>query len=343
MLTAREAQRIGLFDDAFCARRAKIELRTFLDRLQRRPRKRRDRLAAMAPAVGRGGAGRRAGRVPRGTAVARSHPRQPPRPSGRPIGSYRGRRATQPTGRRDRPARDGRHGRRSTAVHRQRLRLTGAGGGDPPRPRSTPLEAEQARATDPGRGRVRRRRRPRRVPPDWPPDDDAHDPTRTRQPCRALRERVPLLLDALARLYPETATALDHADPLQLLVATILSAQCTDERVNLVTPGPVRPLSRPPATSPPPTSTELEALIKSHRLLPQQGEEHPGAAAGRSSSGTAARCRGTLDELVDAARRRPQDRERRPRRRVRRAGHHRRYARRPAEPAARPDRCTPTR
>ncbi len=51
-----------------------------------------------------------------------------------------------------------------------------------------------------------------------------------------LRDRVPLLLDALARLYPETATALDHANPLQLIVATVLSAQCTDRRVNLVTP-----------------------------------------------------------------------------------------------------------
>ena len=51
-----------------------------------------------------------------------------------------------------------------------------------------------------------------------------------------LRDRVPLLLDALARLYPETGTALDHADPLQLIVATVLSAQCTDKRVNLITP-----------------------------------------------------------------------------------------------------------
>jgi enoyl-CoA hydratase len=41
ILTAREAVRVGLFDDAFCARRATIELRTFLDRLQARPRKRR--------------------------------------------------------------------------------------------------------------------------------------------------------------------------------------------------------------------------------------------------------------------------------------------------------------
>jgi endonuclease-3 len=40
----------------------------------------------------------------------------------------------------------------------------------------------------------------------------------------------------LAALYPEAASALDYADPLQLLVATILSAQCTDARVNKVTP-----------------------------------------------------------------------------------------------------------
>lgn len=40
---------------------------------------------------------------------------------------------------------------------------------------------------------------------------------------------------ALARLYPEAHCALEFRNPLQLLVATILSAQCTDERVNLVT------------------------------------------------------------------------------------------------------------
>jgi endonuclease-3 len=44
------------------------------------------------------------------------------------------------------------------------------------------------------------------------------------------------LLAALARLYPETRTALDYSSPLQLVVATVLSAQCTDKRVNLVTP-----------------------------------------------------------------------------------------------------------
>ena len=40
----------------------------------------------------------------------------------------------------------------------------------------------------------------------------------------------------LAKLYPDAHCALDHANPLQLLVATILSAQCTDVRVNLITP-----------------------------------------------------------------------------------------------------------
>jgi endonuclease-3 len=41
----------------------------------------------------------------------------------------------------------------------------------------------------------------------------------------------------LKRLYPGARTALDYQTPFQLLVATILSAQCTDERVNMVTPG----------------------------------------------------------------------------------------------------------
>ena len=44
------------------------------------------------------------------------------------------------------------------------------------------------------------------------------------------------VLDALKAAYPEATCALRHADAYQLLVATILSAQCTDARVNLVTP-----------------------------------------------------------------------------------------------------------
>jgi endonuclease III len=51
-----------------------------------------------------------------------------------------------------------------------------------------------------------------------------------------LRTRARRLVKELARLYPDARCALNHETPLQLLVATILSAQCTDARVNLVTP-----------------------------------------------------------------------------------------------------------
>jgi endonuclease III len=51
-----------------------------------------------------------------------------------------------------------------------------------------------------------------------------------------LRTRAGRILRQLAQLYPDAHCALNYANPLQLLVATILSAQCTDERVNRVTP-----------------------------------------------------------------------------------------------------------
>jgi endonuclease-3 len=49
------------------------------------------------------------------------------------------------------------------------------------------------------------------------------------------RERVKQILPVLRRHYPQARTALDYGNPLQLLIATILSAQCTDKRVNEVT------------------------------------------------------------------------------------------------------------
>jgi endonuclease III len=52
----------------------------------------------------------------------------------------------------------------------------------------------------------------------------------------AAKSKVNFFLRVLRRAYPDYRCALDHADPLQLLVATILSAQCTDVRVNQVTP-----------------------------------------------------------------------------------------------------------
>ena len=52
---------------------------------------------------------------------------------------------------------------------------------------------------------------------------------------KSKRARVATVVDRLAKEYPDATTALDHLDAFELLVATILSAQCTDERVNRVT------------------------------------------------------------------------------------------------------------
>lgn len=70
------------------------------------------------------------------------------------------------------------------------------------------------------------------------------------------------VVETLKRVYPEATCALVHADPYQLLVATILSAQCTDARVNMVTPELFRryPDTARLADADP---GELEALIRS--------------------------------------------------------------------------------
>jgi endonuclease III len=51
------------------------------------------------------------------------------------------------------------------------------------------------------------------------------------------KARVGLILEKLDEMYPDVTCALYHRNPWELLVATILSAQCTDKRVNEVTPG----------------------------------------------------------------------------------------------------------
>ncbi|HYW06742.1 MAG TPA: endonuclease III [Longimicrobium sp.] len=57
-----------------------------------------------------------------------------------------------------------------------------------------------------------------------------------RESKRARRERTSAIIARLEVLYPDTKCSLDYADPLQLLVATVLSAQCTDAAVNRATP-----------------------------------------------------------------------------------------------------------
>ena len=50
------------------------------------------------------------------------------------------------------------------------------------------------------------------------------------------KEKVKFIITELERLYPVTPIPLDHKDPYTLLIAVLLSAQCTDERVNKITP-----------------------------------------------------------------------------------------------------------
>ncbi len=76
------------------------------------------------------------------------------------------------------------------------------------------------------------------------------------------RRRVAEILAGLDRLYPDARAELDHDGPYQLLVATILSAQCTDARVNLVTPEVFRRWPTPAALARA-RQTTVEGVIRS--------------------------------------------------------------------------------
>ena len=85
---------------------------------------------------------------------------------------------------------------------------------------------------------------------------------RARQTDKDRKDHARRVCKGLERAYPEAACALLHSDPYQLLVATILSAQCTDARVNMVTPELFRRF--PDAVSLSSADQgELESLIRS--------------------------------------------------------------------------------
>ncbi|MDF0644151.1 MAG: endonuclease III [Nitrospira sp.] len=76
------------------------------------------------------------------------------------------------------------------------------------------------------------------------------------------RERLGKIAEALVRAMPRAKMELDHRTPWELLVATILSAQCTDERVNRVTPALFRRYHTP-AELGRATQRDVEELIRS--------------------------------------------------------------------------------
>src|SRR5215472_2848678 len=87
-------------------------------------------------------------------------------------------------------------------------------------------KAPRAKKSPPGRSRVDQKTQTAKVR------------ASKRAPARGdlAPERVAAILRALDEAYPNAVCALNHNTPWELLVATILSAQCTDVRVNLVTP-----------------------------------------------------------------------------------------------------------
>jgi len=89
--------------------------------------------------------------------------------------------------------------------------------------------------------------------------------------------RVGSLLKGLTELYPHVKCELDHKNPFELLCATILSAQCTDERVNKVTPllFATFPDAAGMASAPPPV---LEDIIKSTGFYRQKTKSLLGTA-----------------------------------------------------------------
>ncbi len=82
-------------------------------------------------------------------------------------------------------------------------------------------------------------------------------------------ERAARITSRLEELYPETPIPLDHKDPYTLLVAVLLSAQCTDERVNKITPGLFEVAETPEAMAEVPVDT-IREIIKPCGLSPRK-------------------------------------------------------------------------
>ena len=104
-------------------------------------------------------------------------------------------------------------------------------------------------------------------------------PAKSAKPLRGpiAPERVSAILKALDEAYPDAVCALTHTTPWELLVATILSAQCTDARVNTVTPELFRRFPTPAAMTKA-TQTQIEELVKTTGFFRNKANSILGAA-----------------------------------------------------------------
>ena len=90
--------------------------------------------------------------------------------------------------------------------------------------------------------------------------------------------RVAAILKALDEAYPEAVCALTHRSPWELLVATILSAQCTDVRVNMVTPELFRRYPTPAAMAKATPAANSKELIRTTGFFRNKAKSIQGAA-----------------------------------------------------------------
>ncbi|MBP6507155.1 MAG: endonuclease III [Opitutaceae bacterium] len=93
----------------------------------------------------------------------------------------------------------------------------------------------------------------------------------SQKPFSTKVERAAFIDRRLAELYPETPVPLDHKDAYTLLVAVLLSAQCTDKRVNLVTPQ-LWALADNPADMAKVAVEKIQAIIRPCGLSPQKAK-----------------------------------------------------------------------
>jgi endonuclease-3 len=109
-------------------------------------------------------------------------------------------------------------------------------------------------------------------------------------------ERLEAILRGLDELYPEAECALTHSSPWELLVATILSAQCTDARVNQVTPALFKRFPTPAAMAQA-RQEELEELIRSTGFFHNKAKSILGAAK-KITNDFSGKVPETLEELI---------------------------------------------
>jgi endonuclease-3 len=98
---------------------------------------------------------------------------------------------------------------------------------------------------------------------------------KTRKPLEPAR--IAAILDALRKTYPGVVCALNHRSAWELTVATILSAQCTDVRVNLVTPALFKAFPTPKAMAAA-SLPELEEMIRTTGFFRNKAKSIKGAA-----------------------------------------------------------------